>query len=907
MSALSRLRSLWRNLVHRDRVDSELDEELRAVFDLLIAEKAAAGMRADEARRAAAIELGRLDTIKTGVQQARAGALAGAFVQDVRYAARLLRRNPLFTCTAVLSLAVCIAANTTVFSIVNRLLFREATLVRDPGSLVEVARIRANGGYGEPMMSFATYAELRDSVQSIEGLYGYQLDLTATSLRGATSSERIFSSTVTSNYFTVLGIRPALGRLFGPDDREDPGASPIVVLSHRFWSRRFNADPEIVGRVLHIGGQPLTVVGVSPADFQGLALGVADVWLPIGVLPTLEQRNGFPFAVGGRLRPGVSWGEAASEVDAVGRALQRNAPPDPMAGGPREDGGGRTLRLVPSAPIPAILRRLLSGLLALLLAMTGIVLVIGCVNLAGVLLARATARRHEIAVRLAIGAGRARLITQLLTEAILLFFLGGLGGLLLARVATSLIVSALPALPVPIDTSLPLDGRVIAFTTVVSLAAAVLSGLVPALQGSRGDVVSALKAEQQQATSRQRLRSVFLVVQVAFSILLVVAAGLLVRALKRSGSVDLGFDAAGVEVAALDLSIGEHTAQTGPLLVQQLLDQVHRTPGVSSASAATVLPHGGQVQMCCGVEIPGASPPPGQSVFQPSWTTIEPAYFRTLGTALRGGRDFTADDRPGSPPVTIVNETAARRYWPDQDPVGKHVIWRRMPRLFARPPDGSAAAPTMSPVRLTVVGVAADLRTGGGPPPPMLYVPFQQYYSPQISVLARSRAGGRLAREMSEAVAALDPNLPVVASFRLADQASPVLTQLRVSAAVAGAVGFVALFLAAIGIYGVTAYSVTRRTREIGIRLAMGAQRSDVIRLVLRQGLSLEIAGAAIGLLLAAAGSRLLVRLLFGVPPLDPLTFGGAAALFVVIGVAACSVPLRRATRISAVEALRHE
>jgi putative ABC transport system permease protein len=362
-----------------------------------------------------------------------------------------------------------------------------------------------------------------------------------------------------------------------------------------------------------------------------------------------------------------------------------------------------------------------------------------------------------------------------------------------------------------------------------------------------------------------------------------------------------------VEVATLDLSIAGYTAASGPLFVRDVIERLRRMPGVTSASAATVLPHGGRISMCCGVEVPGATPPPGETAFQPAWSTVEPSYFATLGIPLRAGRDFTADDRAGSPGVTIVSEAAARQFWPGQDPVGRHVVWQRRPSLVARPADGGFAGPQTTPVRLTVIGVAADVSDSGRTPPPVLYVPYQQHFAPQLALVARRSGGGRLTREVRDAVAAANSNLPVVAAFRLADQSSPVLTQVRIAAAVSAGVGLVALFLAAIGIYGTTAYAVTRRTREIAIRLAMGAQRRDVVAMVLRQGLTLVLVGTGIGLSLAAGASRLLDRLLFGVPPLDPLTFAGAAVLFAAIGLAACYLPVRRATRINAVEALRYE
>jgi predicted permease len=532
------------------------------------------------------------------------------------------------------------------------------------------------------------------------------------------------------------------------------------------------------------------------------------------------------------------------------------------------------------------------------------VLFIACTNVAGVLLARATTRRREIAVRLATGAGRSRIVRQLLTETVLLFIIGGAAGLAVARLMTSLLVLALPVLPVPVDTSLPLDGRVIAFTAAATLIAALLSGLVPALHASKADVISALKADVQGPSDRLRLRSAFVVAQVAFSIVLVIGAGLLVRALHRSTSVELGFDSEGIELASLDLSLGGYAAATGPRFVQDLLERLRATPGVHDASAATMLPLGGQIRMCCGVSVPGVTPPDGQPFFQPAWNVVEPKYFSTLGIRLLAGRDFTVADRAGSEPVAIVSEAAAREFWPGQDAVGRHVTWQKAPMLFSRQ---QSAASQMTQVRLAVIGVAADLHTGPSAPRPLLYVPFQQQYQSHLSIVARSTSGQRLTSEIRDAVASINPNLPIVAASRLVDQTGPVILQIRLSAAVAAAVGAVGLLLAAIGIFGVTAYAVTRRTREIGIRLAMGAQRSDVVRMVLRHGMSLVVIGSVIGVVLAAAASRLLVRLLFGVPPLDPVSFGGALVLFAAVGLTACYVPVRRATRINAVEALRYE
>jgi predicted permease len=914
MRPVSRLKSLWRNLRHRRRVEEDLDAEIRGAWQMLVDERVAAGMARADAERAAVIALGRVEAIKSHVRDVRAGSLLEAFARDVRYGARLLWHNPLFTITAALSLAICIAANTTVFSIANRLLFREAPGVADPDGLVDIATTRANGRFGDPTIPYGRYLEIRERVTTLDSLYGYQLDIQPVSLGATTGAERIFSTFVTSNYFDALGIRPAAGRLFDHRDSDEAGGSDAVVLGYGFWARRFDADPSVVGRAISINGEPLTIVGVAPQGFQGLSLVVADIWIPTPVAARLAKaRTAGSLAVGGRLRPGVSLQQANAEMDTIGRALFGGLSSAPQPGGQWENFHGGSLRAVAASPLPAIVRTLISGFLTLLIGIASLVLVIACANLVGVLLARATTRRQEIAVRLALGAGRARLVRQLLTETLLLFVIGGAAGLALARVLTSVVVLALPPLPVPIDTTLPLDHRVIAFTAIVSAMAALLSGLVPALRSSRADVVSALKADAQGPSDRLRTRNLFVIAQVALSILLVVCAGLFARALSRSGSLNVGFQPEGVEVTTLDLSLAGYTAANGRELARTLLDRMRAVPGVASATVATNLPMGGGMRSCCGLSIPGLTPPDGQPVFSPAGNIVEPGYFATLGIAIVAGRDFAASDRHNTDPVAIVSAATAQEFWPNQHAVGRQMTWHKSPRFGGRgsvqggPVLYSTQPQPPADVQLTVVGVVADIAAGARTPGLMFYVPFQQQYQPQITLLTRARHGGRLTSEIRDVVRAADANLPIVAASTLNDQGSPVLMQLRLAAWISAGVGAIAILLATIGIYGVTAYTVSRRTREIGIRVAMGAEPADVVRMVMRQGMSLVAIGGAIGLLLAAATSRVLVRLLFGLPPIDPVTFGGAALLFAAIGLTACFVPVRRATRINAADALRYE
>jgi predicted permease len=616
------------------------------------------------------------------------------------------------------------------------------------------------------------------------------------------------------------------------------------------------------------------------------------MWLPIGTVwiaashgtGILTNRGAGWLLVGGRLKPGVTVEQAAAELDAIGKGLEAEYP---------GQNRGTGLYLMNSSPVPGN-SGTIGGFLALLFGLVTLVLAIACANLTGVLLARAVARRREIAVRLAIGAGRARLIRQLLAETFLLFALGGLMGLLLARGMTSLLVSLLPALPFPVDVTLALDTRAILFTSGLALITALLSGLAPALQASRTQVVSGLKAEG-EVPGRLRLRHVFLVGQVALSILLVVIAGLFARALQRMGSTDPGFDPHGVDIATLDLSVANYNETTGPLFAHELIEHVRAIPGVQSATIAAVLPSGFERIGMGGLGMPGATSATGERFSSADWNIVEPGYFTTLRMPLLAGRDFNDGDRKGSQLVAIVGEGVARRFWPGQDPVGKLIV----------------QAEPKTQKSLLVVGVARDPKYGSlvdGNSNLYVYLPLQQVYLPGWTmVVARTEHRQQILDSIRSIVGSMDPNLPMVTTQTAEDYTALGLLPQRIAVSVAGSLGLVGLLLAAIGIYGVTAYVVACRTREIGIRIALGARQGSVIRMVLREGMSLAIIGSAIGLALAAGFAQLLTSVLFGVKPIDPVTFTCAALLFVSISLVACYLPARRAGRITALEALRTE
>jgi predicted permease len=905
MTFLARAASLIRNLFNRDRIEHDLDAEVRAALHLLIDENVQAGLPADEAKRRAMLELGGVESVKEQVRGARAGAFVETTLLDIRYAARLLRRNPLFTATAALSLAMGIGATTTIFTVANGLLLRPADGVSRPATLVDVVRVEADEGPGVSPIAYPDYQELRRRVTTLENVHAYQVILSPARLEVEDSAERVFPGMVSVNYFQALGVSAAAGRLFDAGDSEEPGASPFVALSHRFWTRRFAQDPRVVGRTIRINGYPLTVIGVAAETFRGSTVGAPDVWLPLEMIAVknsefgaqmLTSRQDGWLMLGARLKPGSSRAQASAELAVLGAALAR----DPAASGLRRaQPGAYTWSAQIASPIPYGLRTLVAAFLALLMALVSVVLIIACANVAGVLLARATVRRREIGIRIASGAARSRLIRQLLTETMLLFLLGGAAGLWLARVMTTMLVSLLPEFPVPFAVSVPLDWRVAGFSLLLTLVASLLAGLAPALHASRSDVVTALKDDVDGASERLWLRHGFVVAQVAFSILLVVTAGMLVRALEEMKSADQAFDAQGVDVAMMDLASAGYTEGTGAPFIQDLMARVRALPGVQVATIADRAPGAGGLTLG-GISVPGVPPPPGMRFFYPNLMMVDSGYFATLRVPIVEGRDFAAADGRGGEPVAILGRRAAEQFWPGENAIG---------RIIEMHGAGSSAAKAPPVVQMRVVGVVGDLSDVG---PPEIYVPLRQRYWPTLTVLARRNSDRPLIDDLRRTVNAIDPKLPILAAQTLASMRSgPVQLQLRLAATVAASVGFVGLLLAAVGIYGVTAYAVTRRTREIGIRLSLGAGRREVVTMVLRHGMMLVAIGSAVGLILSLGVGRLLAGREFGrglhVPSLDVATFAGATLIFAVVGLIACYVPVRRAARIQAMDALRCE
>ncbi len=897
-AALAQVRRLIARLsatLRPRRSESELAREIAAHTALLEEEFGRRGLTAAAARREARLALGGA----AQTQELQRGERGLAWIEDAQrdlvYAARLLRRNPVFTLTAVVSVAIGIGANTAIFSVANALLFRSPAGVAGPRRLVDIGVTRGGRGFNG---SYVDYLDIRERATTLETVYASRLfgaRLAMTDPAGDAGVEAVAGTFVSMNFFTSLGAAPERGRLFGAGDSERPGAAPVVVLSHRFWERRFHRDPSVVGKTLQLDDRPFTIIGVAAEGFHGTRIVSGDMWLPLTMMPAtkaaepavLTTRGGAWLVIGGRLKAGVGRRGAAAELDAIAASLAHDYP---------AENRGKRFQLTAASPIPGASVPV-TIFLGILMSLVTLVLIAASVNVAGLLLARAAARRQEIAVRLAIGAARGRLIRQLLTETLLLFALAAVGGLLVADALMSSAGALVPALPFPVEVSFSIDWRVIAFTSALTLVAALASGLLPSFHASKTDVMSAAKGDRPLA--RARLRGVLVAAQVAVSLVLVVTAALFVRALASAGSVDPGFDSANVEVTTVDVSLAGYTGADGAAAVRQLRDRVRGLPGVRAAAVAVVVPGGFEGQGR-GVSVPGVTPPSGESSFGIDWNMVEPGYFATLGIPLVTGRDFSDADGPRSARVAIVSESAAKQFWPNQPAVGKSIVQHVFTRV-GTPPEART---------LLVVGVARDVKSSrlvDGFATAFVYVPLQQDYFPRVTIVTRAETARRVSGDVRNAVAAVNPSLPILSAGPLADEVALGLIPQRIMAWLASSLGILGALLAAIGIYGVTAYHVARRTREIGIRIALGAEPRRIVGMVLAHGFAIIGTGSAVGLLVAAAASQVLSGFLFGVPPFDPGIFGASAALFAAVALAACYLPARRATRISATDALRSQ
>lgn len=811
-------------------------------------------------------------------------------LRDARQALRFLARRPLFSVVAILSLAMGIGVNTSIFSAVNALLLRPPSGVVEPERVVELGRTR--DGQGFDTFSYPDLLDLR-AAPGFAGLSAWRMTPLSVSL--GEEARRTNGMVVSANYFSVLGVRPAIGRFFLPEEERVPGGHPVAVVSDRFWRETLEADAEAIGSTILVNRHPFTVIGVAPPEFRGHFAAVQpEVWVPIsmtfaagvGSEHLLTSRASVWMMIVGRLAPGASHEEANAAVAATMARLREAYP---------ESNRDRGARVAPLSAVAGAFRGPVTAFLGVLLALSGVVLLVTCANVAGLLLARSATREREIAIRLALGAGRGRLIRQLVTEAMVLFVIGGAGGLLLAVWVMGLVSAIDLPTPVPIELDLAADGRVIAFGLALALMAGLLSSLLPALQSSRPDLVPALKDDRSDRSgSKFRLRRLFVSGQVGLSLLLLCAAGLFLRSLQRSGEIPTGFDPEEVEMVTFDLSLDGYDEESGRRFLSSLLDRTRGIPGVSEASIASDLP----MDMSANEQpfLPDGWKGPEHGMGS-AFNIVGDGYFETLRVRVLEGRGFTPADDARAPGVAVVSRTFASRAWPGEPAVGRRI--QRSPR------PGEAADPR---AWLTVVGVVDDVKNQllTEEPEPMAYLPVAQSYEPELSLLVRSDGPSR-ASEIRQAIHALDPNLSRTPVRSVESYTGLGLLPQRLAASLSTGLGVLALLLSALGVYGVVAYSVAQRSREIGIRLAVGADRRDILRLVLGGTVRMVLPGVLAGGALALALSQLIRSFLIGISPADPVTFAGTTALLLAVVALASLSPARRASRTDPMEALRTE
>ncbi|HXJ05869.1 MAG TPA: ABC transporter permease [Candidatus Acidoferrum sp.] len=806
-----------------------------------------------------------------------------ALLQDIRYAFRLLAKSPGFTAIAILTLALGIGANTAIFSVVNGVLLRPLPF-RDPSRLVLIAE---KSSFPVISTSYENYLDWRDqshSFESVEATRGGAITLT-----GAGEPERLNVRMVTAGLFSMLGVQAVRGRTFLPQE-DRAGGTPVALLSYGLWQRRFGGSQEIIGKAINLDSQPYTVVGVLPSGFQ--ILQPADIFLPFmpwaKTLP--DDRNWhpgiFPLA---RLKPGVSREQARVEMIGITKRLEQQYPD--YNTGTSADVVGLQDQIVQNSR-PALL---------LLLGAVSFVLLIACVNVANLLLARSASRGREVAIRTALGAGRARVIRQLLTESVLLSLAGGLLGVLIAWSALEPLLK-LAAGSVPQGAFIGLDPWVLAFTAGVSLLTGLLFGIVPAMRTAKLDLREALNEGSRGSTAgpgQHRLRGALVAMEIALAMLLLVGSGLLLRSFSRLQEVPPGFQPDHLLVADIPLSLTAYAKpQDRYQFFDRLVERARMLPGVRSAAAASFLPVSGGGSIIH-FNITGRPPKSPHEFVAAGYRTITPNYLETLGVPLLQGRLFTHADNEKSPPVVVINATMVHTFFPNENPLGKRM------QLGALP---DQQVPTME-----IVGVVGDVRPGLGiDPQAEMYLPYRQadLVLPvfQLSVVMRTAGDPALQTSaLRSALAEIDPNQPLVRVRTMEENMATTVAQPRFRAWLIGIFAALALVLAAVGVYGVMSYTVTQRTSEIGVRVTMGAQPQDVFRIIVGEGLRLALVGVGVGLLAALALTRLLRSFLFGISAYDPLTFVGVSLLLSLVAVAASFFPARRATLVDPLVALRYE
>jgi predicted permease len=887
---ISRFTNVWRNLLHRDRVECDLDDELRAAFDLLVDEKIRAGMRCDDARRAATLELGRMESIKEEVRDMRAGALVETFLSDVRYGMRLLFRRPLFSVFAVASLALGIGATAAIFTLFDSVVLRKLP-VPEPDRLVvgSFGRPGTNFNYNLP---YPQFEQIRQRNTTLDGVFALsRMGRVNVALRGEPDiAEGLF---VSGDYYQTLRLRPAAGRLLAPAD--DRAGQAVAVISHAYWQRRFGGSTDIVGNAITLNQIPFTIVGVEPKGFSGIEVGKPyDISVPMRALEMLREGKTLwneAFAtwiyVTGRLKPGVSLERAEAETKEIFRQASVDGARSPTE-----------VRLAAehifklefgTTGTASGLRAGYERWLRLLLMLLGAVLLLASLNVATLLLSRSDARRGEITTRLALGAVRWRIVRQFLTESLVLAAVAGGLGLAIAswgsRVLLGIAVPAAERLPVDVTPDL----RMVSFTAGVSLLTCVLFGLMPAIRATSPRVL--LMTRQVGGGRQRRLMDRALVAsQVALSLVLLVTAGLFLRTLGNIWALDTGYERHNVLMFSIDAQLAGKRGPDVSNTYRRLLDELRSIPGARSVTASAVRPVDDSIYLVGSVRQVGDKALPDDQRIRVAFNNVAPGYFSTVGIPLTAGRDFDGRDSLTAPKVVIISERMAKHF--DGNPVGQRIV-------------GGPVAPE-------VIGVVKDIRYANvkDAPREVLYFPMFQAQSgsyPPTFEIRYAGVASEIVQSIRGAVSRTDPSLTVFRLKTLEAETRDSLSRERLLAMLSSYVGGFAILLACIGLYGLMSYGVTRRSSEIGLRMAIGAQPSTVRWLVIRDAAATVLVGAVVGLLGSFAAVRVVESQLFGVRPHDPTALVGATLLLLAVAFVAAYLPARRASRIDPVTALRHE
>lgn len=822
----------------------------------------------------------------------------GTVIQDLKFGLRSLGRNPGLTAVAVVTLAIGIGVNVALFSVLNDLFLRPLP-VRQPSQIVELA-FGQRGAFGEFNFSYPDFRDIRDQETSFSGMLAYRFGFAG--LGDGRRVERVSASYVTGNYFTLLRLRPALGRLIQPEDGNVSSVNPVVVLGYSYWKSRFAGNPNVIGRQVSLDGHAVTIIGVAPKGFRGL-LSIVDMqaYLPLSMSGAwgsnnwFTQRDNHVLFVLARLKRGVPLGQAQASLNVIGSRLSKQHP--------RADAAA-TLRVFPQRearlspqPEPGDYKGLVLAF-SLFLGLAVMLLLLACFNVANILLVRATSREHEMAVRSALGAGRARLGRQILTESVLLAFLGGGAGILVGAWACALLGSIHLNIGIPYQLDFTLDWRVLAYALAAALVTGFVVGAAPALRAVRTAPSDALHSSDSRSVTggRRKLRNALVVAQVAGAVVLLIAAGLFTRSLAEVQRVDLGFNPHGVLNLTMNLHQAGYSNARGRQFYRELLARVRALPGVRSASLALTVPLG-DAESDDAIYIEGQPPVPGRPATRLFDNQVSPGYFETMQIPVLRGRTFTEadNDNKSAPLVAVINQTMARGFWPNQNPVGKRFKLDHRSNPWTQ-----------------VVGVVRDGKYNSvmGATPPYFYVPLAQDYSALQTLQVRTaEPPAAMAREVERQIHELAPDLPVF-DVQTMDEAldSPYgLLNFQLGAGIAAVVGILGLILAVIGVYGVVSYAASRRTREIGIRVALGARTGQIMKMVFGQGLLIVGLGVFFGLLAACAAVQVLKGLLYGVSAYDPFTFVGVAILLALVSLLACYIPARRAAKVDPMVALRHE